>query len=630
MARRAVVVVVVLLVGCGRTKPLDNEGRSTAQRCQCRGNSCNLISEFFVGRLQICNNGVLRTARADEVGMVVCGDWTCNDSSLCRASAEPTCIAPTGPGGSPDPGQLAALQQTCDDQCKPLGRRQVITFANGTEIVVISECLGGAPIATPHLKCGPASSVDPPPIPGFSPPFTTEIDVVTSRSNVAIGPLDGKVEATPLVESGGLVLVPDHCPSGTCPVTAWVGLALGSFSFGGKQVTNAGITSVTPLTGTLDSAGTLTVPAAVFRVSGAVDHQGAALDFQSAFPLNAAINAAAGTVDFELTLADEDNVLRARVHGAFARTPPVARITGATTYECVSPTGTPISLSASSSTDREGLGDLARFFWYRSDVAEFDSVGTGIEFTDTFPLGSREVTVRAIDSTEKENAASTIVTVVDTAAPTLSAEVDPPCLWPPNHDVVLFELGRDIRVAASDACYGQDADVRIVDVTSSEDALANGSGHTESDLAFGSHAVCVRAERSGGGSGRAYRVKLEATDPSGNVSQTVVELEVRHDSRPGRRCTESVDPSRLVELTDPRCTAEVPRPQAQAPRAAAPPHPASGCSTSSLALLPVCALLLVSRRRTRARGAAALVAAAVVVVGCAPPASVSRSCVEGA
>lgn len=176
MGRRAL-VVVVLLPGCGRTKPLDNEGRSTAHRCQCRGTSCNFISDFHVGRLQICNNGVLRTARADEVDTVVCGDWTCNHSDFCRSSAEPTCIAPTGPGGAPDPAQLAELQQTCEDQCGLLGRRQVITFANGTEILVISECRGGAPVPTPHLKCGPASSVDPPPIPGFSPPFTTEVDV---------------------------------------------------------------------------------------------------------------------------------------------------------------------------------------------------------------------------------------------------------------------------------------------------------------------------------------------------------------------------------------------------------------------------------------------------------------------
>lgn len=128
MGRRAL-VVVVLPLGCGRTKPLDNEGRSTAHRCQCRGTSCNFISDFHVGRLQICNNGVLRTARADEVDTVVCGDWTCNHSDFCRSSAEPTCIAPTGPGGAPDPAQLAELQQTCEDQCGLLGRRQVITFA---------------------------------------------------------------------------------------------------------------------------------------------------------------------------------------------------------------------------------------------------------------------------------------------------------------------------------------------------------------------------------------------------------------------------------------------------------------------------------------------------------------------
>ena len=39
----------------------------------------------------------------------------------------------------------------------------------------------------------------------------------------------------------------------------------------------------------------------------------------------------------------------------------------------------------------------------------------------------------------------------------------------------------------------------------------------------------VRAERSGGGSGRVYTVKYQVTDPSGNPTEASAEVRVPHD-----------------------------------------------------------------------------------------------------
>jgi len=116
--------------------------------------------------------------------------------------------------------------------------------------------------------------------------------------------------------------------------------------------------------------------------------------------------------------------------------------------------------------------------------------------------------------------------VVDTTAPTLALSVSPAVLWPPNHKLVPITVSVDV----SDVCDSNPT-LRLVSITSNEGDLANGSGHASPDIqdaAFGTddRQFLLRAERSGGGSGRIYTITYEAEDATGNVTSRQVTVTV--------------------------------------------------------------------------------------------------------
>ena len=82
----------------------------------------------------------------------------------------------------------------------------------------------------------------------------------------------------------------------------------------------------------------------------------------------------------------------------------------------------------------------------------------------------------------------------------------------------------------SDACDAS-PDIRLVSITSNEAPDTKGSGNTNPDIggaAFGTddRQFELRAERSGNGSGRIYRITYEAEDASGNVTSRTVTVDV--------------------------------------------------------------------------------------------------------
>ena len=73
-----------------------------------------------------------------------------------------------------------------------------------------------------------------------------------------------------------------------------------------------------------------------------------------------------------------------------------------------------------------------------------------------------------------------------------------------------------MTTAFADACGT--ATCLIASVTSNEPANGTGDGNTAPDWEItGPNTVDVRAERSGGGSGRVYIVTGRCTDPAGNA-----------------------------------------------------------------------------------------------------------------
>jgi len=140
--------------------------------------------------------------------------------------------------------------------------------------------------------------------------------------------------------------------------------------------------------------------------------------------------------------------------------------------------------------------------------ADTDPVTTAQSPSGPFGLGATPAGLTATDPWGNVSAAChATVHVVDTTRPVIGAtSAAPAVLWPPNKKLVSVSIG----AVASDNC---DASVsnrcRITSVTSNEGADFQITGPMT---------VNLRADRSGGGSGRTYNVWVTCTDASGNDS----------------------------------------------------------------------------------------------------------------
>ena len=196
--------------------------------------------------------------------------------------------------------------------------------------------------------------------------------------------------------------------------------------------------------------------------------------------------------------------------------PPTLTCPAATVVEC----GTEAELTAQIS-DPEG--DAMTVVWtlngtaIRTNLVPASPPGTvtDISISGFFPLGTNILAMRVTDGTNVASC-TTRVTVVDTTPPVLSHVVaSPTVLWPPNHKLVRVTL----RASVSD--LGGPAAWSIIGVQCNEPANARGDGNTSPDWSIaGEDTVFLRAERSGSGDSRIYSVEVQATDASGNRSET--------------------------------------------------------------------------------------------------------------
>jgi hypothetical protein len=147
-----------------------------------------------------------------------------------------------------------------------------------------------------------------------------------------------------------------------------------------------------------------------------------------------------------------------------------------------------------------------------------------VPFTADLELGAHTVSVSVSDGVATAVSCTSTITVVDTVAPEIkSVKATPNSLWPPNHKM----KNVNVKVVAEDACG--DVTWEIISVSSNESENGNGDGNTGPDWAIvDEDTVQLRAERSGGGSGRIYTITVEATDEAGNSSTDTVEVTVPH------------------------------------------------------------------------------------------------------
>jgi hypothetical protein len=194
----------------------------------------------------------------------------------------------------------------------------------------------------------------------------------------------------------------------------------------------------------------------------------------------------------------------------FQDRPPVLDVPDAMVREATGPGGAVVTLSAFAFDEKDGA------------VPVVFSPPSG----STFPLGTTTVTAMATDSSGLTATATFDVTVEDTTAPVIERLVaSPSSIWPPNHRMVAVHLAVQVAEAV-DAAHV----TRIVSVSSNEPADGTGDGNTAPDwVVTGDLSVNLRAERSGGGSGRVYTITVESRDASGNASTRTVGVLVAQD-----------------------------------------------------------------------------------------------------
>lgn len=143
-----------------------------------------------------------------------------------------------------------------------------------------------------------------------------------------------------------------------------------------------------------------------------------------------------------------------------------------------------------------------------------------------FPLGETVVTTTAVDSSGNTSTCTFTVNVQAAEPPVITNVRAKPCiLWPPNHKWVDVAIKADIESACDLQVHSS-----IVEVTSNEADNGQGDGNTSPDwMITGDNTLQLRAERSGGGSGRVYSVHVRFEDDLGNVDDRWVDVKVPHD-----------------------------------------------------------------------------------------------------
>jgi uncharacterized repeat protein (TIGR01451 family) len=159
------------------------------------------------------------------------------------------------------------------------------------------------------------------------------------------------------------------------------------------------------------------------------------------------------------------------------------------------------------------------------------AAGASVSFDITVTAGSTGSTLvntATIHGNQSDPVSGNNTATVTTALnhnPVCSGATGGPNLWPPNHKLRLVTIS---GVTDPD---GNPVTTTVTGVTQDEPLNGLGDGDTSPDAlpALGSNQVWLRAERSGTGDGRVYRVGIQATDGLGGVCTGVVDVGVPHD-----------------------------------------------------------------------------------------------------
>ena len=121
--------------------------------------------------------------------------------------------------------------------------------------------------------------------------------------------------------------------------------------------------------------------------------------------------------------------------------------------ECVSPTGSPVTLDGSGSSDPNstpGTNDDIVFFEWFEDFGQPSEtlLGTGQVIDLVFPRGIHSITLKVTDRFGGTSLDELQVVIRDTVLPEVEVDLSALTLWPPSHHLVPISAS----VLAADAC----------------------------------------------------------------------------------------------------------------------------------------------------------------------------------
>ncbi len=400
--------------------------------------------------------------------------------------------------------------------------------------------------------------------------LTASVDPVTSSALVSIV-LGGVTDSDSVLVEGDLAFdVPLACrgplpPGRTASCEGMLSLidlsSVGELSLAGEAITSIRLHIPVPLPThmrTIGSTTTIVTGEALIYALGTIGSYGtagAAYNVEQGLQLS--IDWSTGEVHALTTLqaADRSSDLLLDISGPILNQPPIADAGRDQVLEC-SAQGPTASVSASTSFDADGASELTSFTW-SSTLDGVRRTSNGMEWVDApvADVGTTYFTVVVGDDDAASDTDTVAVTVEDTVVPTFTdTALATSCLWPANGDFLLFELGDEIRAAATDACDGA-ASVEILTVTSNQPATGGEHGNSSPDAIYGPGAFCIRAERTGGQqAARVYTVVVAATDSAGNTTTRPLTVQVPYRSSdvPGCNTPSTIE---RVAPSDARCSA---------------------------------------------------------------------------
>lgn len=204
--------------------------------------------------------------------------------------------------------------------------------------------------------------------------------------------------------------------------------------------------------------------------------------------------------------------------------------------ECSAPGGAWVALDASRSSPPEQWGAVA-YEWREGETL----LATGRTASAWLGLGSHALMLRLVNGATVWAVDELRVDVVDTTAPTLAVAAT--VASSPHHELV----GVHVDVQVSDACDAAPRFV-LVSVASDEPDDGAGDGSTTQDVQGAEPGtpdvdLLLRAERSGGGDGRAYTLTYRAWDAAGNAREASGVALVAHGSGDARAAPPASDPA---------------------------------------------------------------------------------------